>query len=194
MNLKQDRVSSVGVAVGAVNLKRIGRRKGFTLIEITMYLAMSMVLSATLLLMLQSHFTFMRVLSSFEFIRDDAPQINVVLTEVFGKATSYRIYNTTSNARFGGAGVTSGGKAVVLNFRNPDGTQGSSIIGLDTTAGNTSLNFYNYDLVAGSWPASPSWTISEQVADVDFSIDQGIMLVTLTGPRNEQITYGGTDE
>ncbi len=173
----------------------LGRRarkcaaKGFTLIEITAYLAMTLLLSMILMMMLQSHFTFMRILSSYEFLRDDAPQINVMLTGILGKADSYRIYGSVDDAKNANSAMNSGGSAVRLLFRNPDGSIGQGIVAYE--AANGQLNYYNF---TGAWPATADWTISHRPTAVDFSDNTGVLLVTLTGPYNETITYAGTGE
>lgn len=171
---------------------RSGRRqKGFTLIELTVVMAMTLVLATALMMMLSSHVNFMRVLSSYQFLRDDAPQVNNMLTGIFGKADSYRIYGSLADAQGDSSAVNSGGTAVRLRFRNPDGTFEQGIVAFETTNG-TQLNFYNYDSLLGTWPRS--WTISQQPIAVDFNDTSGILLVTMTGPNNEVITYGGTGE
>jgi len=173
--------------------RRYARRKqsGMTLIELTIYIAMTLMLSAALLMMLQSHFTFMRMLSSMTFLRDDAPQMNVMLTGILGQADSYRIYATTANAIAATGAVNSGGTAVRLRFRNPDGTFAEGIVGFSMVAGEPQLGYYNFN---GAWGATPDWLISQQPTAVDFDDTSGILLVTLTGPYGEQITYAGTGE
>ncbi len=182
-------MNSRGGKRGTVGVKR--RQKGFTLVEMTMVLAMLMVLSAALMMMLQSHVIFMRVLGSYAFLRDDAPQVNNMLTGIFGKADSYRIYSSTSSAKADTGAVNTGGTAVRLRFRNPNGTFDEGIVAFETVSGVARLNFYNYD---GSWSGTPNWTITQQPTAVTFADSTGILLVTMTGPNGEQVTYGGTGE
>jgi hypothetical protein len=40
--------------------------------------------------------------------------------------------------------------------------------------------------------AAPQWFISNKPANVWFTIEQGVLRMTLTGPAGEQITYSGT--
>ena len=167
------------------------RQQGMTLIETTVYIAMTLVLAAALLMMLQSHFTFMRMLSAMEFLRDEAPQVNVMLTGILGKADSYRIYGSTADAKAGSNAVNSGGTAVRLGFRNPDGSLSEGIVDFNVVGGEGQLGYYNFD---GAWAAAPDWLISQRADAVTFADDTGILLVTLTGPYGEQITYAGTGE
>lgn len=169
--------------------RRLGRQKGFTLVELTLVMGMTLVLSAALMMMLRSHITFMRVLSSYEFLRDDAPQMNLMLTGILGQATEYKIYQSTGDAQSDSNAVTSSGTAVRLRFRNPDGTFAEGLVSFEGGV----LNYYSRP-VGTSWPGSASWTISEQATAVDFDNTSGILLVTLTGPYGEEITYAGTGE
>lgn len=168
------------------------RVKAFTLVEMSMVMLMLLLLSAALLLMLQSHVNFMRIMGSYTFLRDDAPQVNNMLTGIFGKADSYRIFGSIGNARSNTGAVNTGGTAVRLRFRNPNGTFNEGIVAFATVAGVAGLHFYNYNGTA--WPATPDWTISHQAAAVTFADNTGILLVTMTGPNGAQVTYGGTGE
>lgn len=167
------------------------RQSGMTLVELTIYIAMALALSSALIMMMQSHYTFMRMLSSMTFLRDDAPQMNVMLTGILGKADSYRIYGSTADAKASTNAVNSGGTAVRLRFRNPNGTFGEGIVDFSMVAGEGQLGFYNFN---GGWGATPDWLISQQPTAVNFDDTSGILLVTLTGPFGEQITYAGTGE
>lgn len=171
--------------------RRRRRQGGMTLVELTVYIAMALALSAMLLMMLQSHFTFMQMLTSMRFLRDDAPQINVMLTGILGKADSYRIYGSTANALAGVNAVNTGGTAVRLRFRNPDGSFEEGIVSFGTVAGKPQLGYHNSN---GAWTTTPDWVISQQPVAVTFADDTGILLVTLTGPYGEQVTYAGTGE
>ena len=133
----------------------------------------------------------MRILSSYEFLRDDAPQVNVMLTGILGKANSYRIYGSAADAKASSNPVNSGGRAVRLRFRNPNGTVGEGIVAFEAVGGENQLNYYNF---TGAWPGTADWTISHRPALVYFADDTGVLLVTLTGPYNETVTYAGTGE
>jgi hypothetical protein len=162
-----------------------------TLVELTVYMAMTMVLALALLMMLQSHFTFMRMLTAMEFLRDEAPQVNVMLTGILGKADSYRIYGSTVDAKAATNAVNNGGTAVRLSFRNPDGSLAEGIVDFNVVGGKPQLGYYNFN---GAWSAAPDWLISQRAEAVTFADNTGILLVTLTGPYGEQVTYAGTGE
>jgi hypothetical protein len=39
---------------------------------------------------------------------------------------------------------------------------------------------------------APQWFVSKRPSNVSFTMDQGVLRMTLTGPAGEQITYSGT--
>ena len=114
--------------------------------------------------------------------------MNLILTRIFESATSYRIYASRADAFSGINAVNIGGTAVLLRFRQPDGTLQESVISFDTGGTTGELNFYTKN---GAWPTQANWTISQQPAAVTFENDTGVLLVTMTGPQQEEITYVG---
>jgi len=168
------------------------RKRGFSLIEMTLAIFMSLwVASATVVLMKQ-HVYFIKAINQFGFLRDEAPMINVLMSHIIQRADAYRIYETKGNAMAGTGAVNTGGKAVWLRLRNPDGSFEQSIIAFEETAGEGSLNYYVHD--GAVWGEAPDWTISSLPQDVTFSNDSGVLLIQMTGPNQEEITYVGYSE
>jgi len=163
-------------------------RAGLTIVELAVALMMSVLLASALLAVVSQQVTFTRILNQQSFLRDEAPQINLLLSNILASASSYRIYASKSDAFTESAAVNSGGAAVRLIFRQPDGTEKESVITFETLSGETGLNYY----VKGSnWGANPNWTITSRPVAVDFSNDSGLLLVGITGPNAEEITYVG---
>lgn len=165
--------------------------RGFTIIEMTIALAMTLGIASTIVGMLQQQVSFVGMVSRFQFLRDEAPQINTLLTTIINKADSYRIYGNTVNAKAATGALQADGRSLRLRFRNPDGTTSHAIIAFENQAGRNRLNFYFRAQNQATWPTNPSWTISSRPALVDFSNTSGILLITMTGPNSEQITYAG---
>lgn len=165
--------------------------RGFTIIEMTVALAMTLGIASTIVGMLQQQVAFVGLVSRFQFLRDEAPQINTLLTTIINKADSYRIYGSTSNAKAATGALQADGRALRLRFRNPDGTTSHAIIAFENQGGRNRLNYYFRAQNQSTWSSSPSWTISSRPALVDFSNTTGILLITMTGPNGEQITYAG---
>jgi hypothetical protein len=163
----------------------------FTLVEMTLAIFLSMGVASAVIVMLQQQVSFTRIFGTYQFLREEAPQINTLLTTLLGKADSYRIYGSLGNAMSSSGALQSDGRALRLRFRNPDGSAAAGIVSFETVDGVQQLNFYYRNAGETAWPTAPSWTISSRPALVDFSNDTGILLVAITGPNGEQITYAG---
>jgi type II secretory pathway pseudopilin PulG len=169
-------------------------RAGFTLIEMTLALALSMGIASVIVGLLQQQVSFTRVLSNFQFLRDEAPQVNTLLANLINQADSYRLYTDRTNAMASTGAVNASAGALRLRFRNPDGTSSNAIISFEELSGKKQLNFYYRGTSDVSWPSSPSWTITSRPALVDFSNNTGILLIAMTGPNGEEITFAGNPD
>lgn len=167
---------------------------GFTLLEMTLALGLSLGIAATVVGLLQQQISFTRILSNFQFLREEAPQINTLLSTIMSEADSYRIYASRANAAAGTGAIQTGGRALRLRLRNPDGTTNHAIIAFEFVNGRNLLNFYYRPAGQASWPSTANWTISSRPTLVDFSNNTGILLIAMTGPNGEQITYAGNPE
>ena len=157
--------------------------------EVTLAVAVCMLVASGALMLLSQQNAFQRVVNEFSFLREEAPQINSLVAQLVSRSVSYRIYGDAGNAFAGVGAVNTGGKAVRLVFRNPDGLPEESVLAFEVVGGEGRFGYYHQN---GSWPAQPDWVVSNQVADVDFSDDSGVLLMRLTGPSQEEITFAGT--
>lgn len=167
---------------------------GFTLLEMSVAMALTLGLATMLVGIMQQQVSFTRMLTQFRFLREEAPNINTLMTTMINKADSYRIYASTGNAKAATNAIRDGGRALRLRLRNPDGTAAHAIIAFENQSGVNRLNYYYRDHSASTWPNSPSWTITSRPALVNFSNSSGILLVTMTGPDGEEITYAGNPD
>ena len=175
------------------NLKTASRR-AFTLIEMTLALAMTLTIAAVLLVLLQQQLTFGEALGKFAFLRDEAPQVNTLLTSLTSRADNYRIFTDLDSAKDFSNAVRTGGKALRLRFRNPDGSTQDGIVSFEERANKKELNYYLKDGDAQQWPSNPRWTVSSKPSNVVFDNSSGVLLVTITGPTGDEITYAGNPE
>jgi prepilin-type N-terminal cleavage/methylation domain-containing protein len=173
---------------------RFSSRRGFTLIEMTMALALSLGIAGVLVGILQQQISFTTIMNKFSFLREDAPQVGTLLTNVINKADNYRIFPDTGNARDMQGAVRSGGKSLRLRFRNPDGTSDQAIVAFEAIEGEKRLNYYFKPSSEETWPTNPEWTISARPDAVTFDNSTGILLVTLTGENGEEVTYAGNPD
>jgi hypothetical protein len=157
----------------------------------TFALTMTLGIAAMLVGILQQQVSFTRMLVQFRFLREEAPNINTLMTNMINKSDSYRIYGSSSNAKTGTNAVQNNGKALRLRLRNPDGTTSHAIIAHELQGGINRLNYYYLAEGEVNWPTSPAWTISSRPSLVNFSNASGILLITMNGPDGEEITYAG---
>ena len=169
-------------------------RRAFTLIEMTMALSMTLTIAAVLLLLLQQQLSFGQAMAKFAFLRDEAPQVNTLLTTLTSRADTYRIFSDLDSAKGFSNAVRSGGKALRLRFRNPDGTTQDGIVSFEERNGKKELNYYLKEGNTTAWSNNPRWTVSSKPSNVVFDNNFGILLVTVTGPTGDEITYAGNPE
>ncbi len=167
------------------------KQKAFSLVEMTLALILAMILASASLVLLSDHVNLLRIINSFDFLRDDAPTINMLMVKMLNRADSYRVYASKATAFSESSAITTGGRCVRLIYRNPDGSSSERIIAFEVVNGEGQLNFYSKGAI---WSNDPDWTISSKVSDVTFSNDTGILLVKITGPNQEEITYVGGGE
>jgi len=170
------------------------KSKGFTLLEMTIALAMSMGIAATLIVFLQQQVSLAQVMNRFTFLRDEAPQINTLLSTIINKADNYRIYTNLNSAKNSSNPVRTEGRALRLRFRNPDGDFDTAIISFENLNGSNRLNYYLLPKGTTTWPSLPSWTITSKPQVINFSNPDGILLIRITGTNGDEITYAGNPE
>ena len=162
---------------------------GWTLMELTLAMALGMGVASAGVMLLNQNVSFMRVISQFSFLRDDAPTVNLLMGRLIQQADTYRIFPDRGSAVAGTGAVNTNGKAVWLRFRNPDGTFDQAIVSYETVSGVAGLHFFYHDRTG--FGSTPAWTVSSKPANVTFANDTGVLLITVTGPNAEEITYSG---
>lgn len=166
------------------------KRKGFTLVEMTVVIVFGMALSSTGLMMLNQQINTVRIFNQQNFILHEAPSINTTMTALLNRADAIRLHDNFADAIADTKPVLADGKTLVAAFRNIDNTVTFGIISLETVSGLTKLNYYFYDPTDTAPTAdTPSWVISRDISDADFNLVQGLFQATFTGPNAEQITY-----
>src|SRR6202011_3942738 len=96
-------------------------QSGFTLIELTLVMGISVMVAGALIGMFQAHIQMLNQAAKYRFLAQDAPFIGLLLTRTVGNAEDYRIYATGSDARSDVNRVISG-QAVRLWMRQPNST------------------------------------------------------------------------
>lgn len=177
-----------------INHSKTVCRRAFTLIEMTMALSMTLTIAAVLLLLLQQQLSFGKAMGKFAFLRDEAPQVNTLLTSLTSRADTYRIFTNLDSAKGFTNAVRTEGKALRLRFRNPDGSTQDGIVSFEERNGKNELNYYLKEGSTTAWSNNPRWTVSSKPSNVVFDNSFGVLHVTMTGPNGDEITYAGNPE
>jgi prepilin-type N-terminal cleavage/methylation domain-containing protein len=165
------------------------RQQGFTLIELTVVMSLSMLIAFTLTGMLQTHLQMMSKVSKYQFVAKDAPFIGLLLTKTVGNAEDYRIYATRAAVASNSTPILTG-QAVRLWMRQPNSTFRQALLSYETINGHKGLYFLPENPSgSGSFP-SAAWELAGgQLTNTAFDASTGILLVTLTGTYGDTYTF-----
>lgn len=163
------------------------RRGGFTLLETSMGVSITLALSMALIAMLQQHITLMGWLQKQSFLTTEAPQIGNLVGRIFGSADHYFVYSSRDAANAGSAPVLANGGAVRLFSQAANGEITELWVTAETVGGNKVLRCYS-KLPNGT---ENSWTVCEGLGNATFHCNTGVLGVTIDGPNQEQVTYYG---
>lgn len=166
--------------------------RGFTLVELSVGMVTGIALATMLLALVNQQVAFLRIFNAQSFLTTEAPLINNYLARVIGSAEGYRLYESIDDLVAGAPPVMEDAPVLMLRFREPDGTFRASVISFENPGTGQGL-YYRLVTSAGVLRA-PDWAVSRRPANVDFSIVQGILRVTITGPAGEEIVYSGTQQ
>lgn len=164
-------------------------RKGFTLIEVSLALILGMTIGAMCLALFNQQMAFLRIYRAQNFLTEEAPVAAMHVSKLVGKAERFRLHTSVAEALAGTNPQTTASPVLVLNFRQPDGVVRAGILAFETRGSTTALYYYVVPLsgVLGT----PQWYITRVPRNIVFTVEQGILRMTLTGPNSEVITYSG---
>lgn len=163
--------------------------RGYTLIELSLAMSTGIAVAALVLSLVNQQLSFLKIFRAQSFLVTEAPQLNNHLSKIVGNADSYRLYTSVADLRAGTGQVMEGAQAILLRFKQPDGTFRASVLSFEDPG--TGRGLYYRMVTSAGVLGDPSWSLSKKPADVRFSIEQGILRVRLTGPNGEQLIYSG---
>jgi len=166
------------------------KRRGFTLIELSVALMMGMMTGAMLLALFNQQLAFIKIYRAQDFLSVEAPVISTYVSKLVGKADRFRLHASLDEAKAGSNPRLTASPVAVLNFRQPDGTMRASILSFEDLGDGPAL--YYYVVPTSGVLGDPEWAITTKAKDVVFSADQGVLRMSITGPAGELITYSGT--
>lgn len=167
-------------------------RRAYTLIEISVVLVLIMLVASTLTTMLHQQLNFVTWLNSQNFLVEKAPITNNMMVRILSQADAFRIHNSKEDALSDVNGVTSGGSVLVLGFSQPDGSREYGLVEFSRESGNNTGEIRYYTLNQAGDTSVSSWRVSSGIADVQFGITNGVLIMELTGPFGGTIKYAAS--
>jgi hypothetical protein len=166
------------------------RESGFTLVELTLVIGISVMVAGALIGMFQAHIQMLTQAAKYRFLAQDAPFIGLLLTRTIGNAEDYRIYADGSAARSDGT-RTNSGSAVRLWMRQPNSTFRQAVVSFETINGHAGIYFYLTN--TATFSATPNWELAGLAAEpgattiprATFDATTGVLLATLYGSYND---------
>jgi len=174
--------------VGALRLLK----RGFTLIEMGVVLILSLLIASTSVTMLNQQVNFYQWLNSQNFLLQEAPVTNSLVVRILSQADAFRIHATQAEALSDTNGLTTGGQVLVVGFSQPDGSQRYGILQFQRDVGDATGVLSYSPLNEAGTAVNSTWTVTSGAADIEFGIDNGILIITMTGPYGGELTYAAT--
>jgi len=167
-------------------------RRALTLLELCIVLVIGIAIAGASLQLLSQSVVFHRLLEQQRFILEEAPAVGDMMSRIMKDCDRYRVYASNADATANTAGVTAGGKAVVL-FMSSAGRANQELVMLnaaDDGKGGQQLEVWHFD--NGAWEDQAAWVAARGMKSIDFSVQDGVLVVTLTGKNDEQVSYAGS--
>lgn len=168
--------------------------KGFTLIELSLGMAIGLAVAGTLLILFNNQIAFLRIYRAQSFLNEEAPVINMYVSRLVAQADRFSLYDSLDDALANQNPRFSASPVLKLSFRQPNLNGNEEM--RDAILSFGSLNgqppaLYYYVIPRVGAPTAPEWAITHAPRNVSFSVVEGIIRTTLTGPNDEIITYSG---
>jgi hypothetical protein len=167
------------------------RQRGFSLIELTLVMGMSVMVAGALIGMFRAHIQMLTQAAKYKFLAQDAPFIGLLLTRTIGNAEDYRIYATGTAARSSNGTPVLTGLAVKLWMRQPNSTFRLAVVSFETINTHPAIYFFLTD--TGVFSSTPNWELAglapgpaaTTVPSATFDATSGVLLARLNGSYND---------
>jgi hypothetical protein len=171
---------------------------GYTLLEMSFAMVLLIGLGLSLLLMLNTHVEFMNWSRRQSFVARELPKISNLLGRLLNQADHFFIYENADDLTNPEAIPSLNGIAVKLFFNIPDGGVPKELH-LVSLQNDTYRELRVLDGQDGSsWSLASGYSATASLdatglQAADFSLEDGLLRVTLRGPVGEEVHfYGGT--
>lgn len=170
------------------------RKAGFTLLEMTVVILISLVVATVSLILFNNQLASYRIIKTQNFLISEAPQISNTLNRIITRANFFRMYSSLSDAQAGTNAVITDGRVMALKFQDPASPSDSSFGVIAFNADEKHLDYYHLSSMAELAVATPEWSISRQIEDAVFYVENGVLRTKLGGPNGEEIIYSATTQ
>lgn len=167
-------------------------KKGMTIIELALAMSLSIAVSAALMVLVRQQLTFLTVFNVQSFLVEEAPMISMHVSRITGKADRFRLHGSVTDALNGTNARLTESPVLLMTFQQPDGTTRSSMLVFETRGGVRQLNYYLVPSGPSPVLGTPQWSITKKASDIRFTVEQGILRMTIDGTAGERIVYSGT--
>ncbi len=168
--------------------------RGMTLIEMSIAIGLGMLISAMLMSVFNMQLFFLRTFREQTFLTEEAPMISTYVSKIIGQADRFSLHSSLADARDGVNQKLSNSPPLTvarLYYRQPDGSYRSAILSFEDRDSGKQLYYFVVPQGQGAL-AKPEWSITRAPKAVSFKVEEGILSMALTGPKDEMITYSGT--
>lgn len=149
-----------------------------------------MAVAALLMTLVNQQFAFLRIYGTQNFILDEAPIVSAHVSRMISGADRFRLHASVADALAGKNPTTAESPVLRLDFRQPNGSRRSTILFFGPVDGVTGL--YHYVVPVVGVLGDPEWAITRKAQNVSFSLEDGVLRMTLAGHAGERITYSGS--
>jgi prepilin-type N-terminal cleavage/methylation domain-containing protein len=172
------------------------KKSGYTLIELSVVMVLIVLIAGTLTSMLGQQVQYLKWWNTQKFVSEDAPLVNNMVVRLFSQADAFRVHTSRTQALNQNVGALTG-NTMLLGFAQPgnnnaNATKQWGMIEYDAT--NALIQYSSVTNTNGvlTIAADATWTMASGVADANFTVVNGILNLTLTGPYGGQLTYAAT--
>lgn len=167
-------------------------RRAYTLIEMTVIMLLAMLIATTSTTMMSQQASFYSRLSAQKFVLEEAPIANSMMVRILSQADAFKIHANRAQALAGTNGLVANGSTLVIGFAQPDGSREFALIDFTIAAGDNTGALQFHKLSEDASTIVSSWTITSGASNVTFGIQNGILIMNLTGPYGGSIQYAAS--
>ncbi len=157
--------------------------------ELTLAMAIGMVIGAIVLAMLNQQIAFLQIFRAQSFLNEEAPLVSTHVSKLLMNAERFRLHASLNDANDEINATLNESPVLALDYRQADGTRRTGILSFEV--GNRGEGLYYYVVPADGVLVEPEWAVTTRPTNVSFFMQSGIIRCRLTGPAGEEIIFSG---